>query len=570
MVDGEETSATISMTSVPDLRAFPGTSPRHRLALAILSGAMLGFAFPPSPFYSLAYVGLVPFFLLIEILDSTWRILRYSYLMMLVFHCITVYWTGGFTHGNDPWMMAAGGALLLIHPLFYWLPIVLFLIVRRRLGSFAGLLAFPFLWIAYEYSHSLSEFSFPWITLGNSQAYDLHRIQIAEYTSVYGLSFIIIAFNALAFVLVTNLATGRWRLRAPQTVVMFCLMVLAYVGPWLVGGFLSARYRKEPVGPTLKVGVVQPNIDPWEKWGQGYASKLDSYELQLAQYVRESKSLSSRGLDLIVWPETAIPLQILLPQYSSYWSALRASLDSIGIPVFTGLPWTRFYDSASAPVTANRVRSYQIYYEDFNSAMLLVPRQPAGPIYKKMVLVPFAERIPYAETFRFLIEPLRWNVGIGSWGKGQDTVAFFLPLRRGGSVTFAGMICYESVYPNFVRLFVERGAQFLVIITNDSWWGNTSGAYQHASYASFRAIENRRWIIRAANGGISGLVDPAGRVHYETALYSAAAFDGEIQASDELTFYASHGDLFAQACLFCSAVFILLALIPRSRKEETP
>ncbi|MEK6756755.1 MAG: apolipoprotein N-acyltransferase [Bacteroidota bacterium] len=556
------------MTSAIDLKRLPDTSLRHRLALAILSGAMLGFAFPPSPFYSLAYVGLVPFFLLVEMLEGTWRILRYSYLVMLIFHCITVYWAGGFTHSNDPWMMSAGGALLLVHPLFYWLPILLFVLVRRRLGSFAGLLAFPFLWIAYEYSHSLSEFSFPWITLGNSQAYDLHRIQIAEYTSVYGLSFIIIAFNVLAFVLVINLATGKWRFRAPEAVIVFCTLILVYVGPWLVGELLHIRHKNQPAGRTLKVGVVQPNIDPWEKWGQGYASKLDSYRLQLATYVRESKALSSRTPDLIVWPETAIPLRILLPQNYSYLSSLRAELDAIGIPVFTGLPYTRYYDSASAPVTANRIESSNVYYEDFNSATLLVPQQPVGPIYKKMVLVPYAERIPYAETFRFLIEPLKWNVGIGSWGKGEDTVVFSLPLRAGEAVKFAAMICYESVYPNFVRLFVGRGAEFLVIITNDSWWGNTSGAYQHASYASFRAIENRRWIIRAANGGISGLVDPAGRIHDETTLYTAATFDGEIQSNSKLTFYARHGDLFAQICLFFGALFVALAFISRPRKSE--
>ena len=538
--------------------------------MAILSGAMLGFSFPPSPVFSLAYVGFVPFFLLVETLDGTWKILRYSYVMLLVFHLITLYWTGGFTHGHDGWMMAAGGALLVLHPLFYWVPILLFLLIRRRFGFLAGLLSFPFLWVAFEYSHSLSEFSFPWITVGNSQAYDLHRIQIAEYTSVYGLSFLILLFNVFAFQLVVSLATRRWRLRSPAALMTLALLAIIYVGPWLLGNALMDRAAREDSVSKLRVGIVQPNIDPWEKWGEGFASKFDSYEQQLATLVRETRFLAPKDPDLVVWPETAIPYRILLPNHSSSWSSLRAQLDSLDIPVFTGLPYTRFYNASHAPITASRLDSSQTYYDDFNSATLLVPHQPVGPIYKKIVLVPFAERIPYAGTFRFLIEPLKWNVGIGMWGIGQDTVVFMLPRHAGRSVPFASVICYESVYPDFVRQFVERGAEFLMIITNDSWWGNTSGAYQHASFASFRAIENRRWIVRAANGGISGFIDPVGHMHQRTRLYTMTTIDGEIEATDHLTFYARHGDLFAQMCLFCSGLIVILAVVPRKRARVKP
>jgi len=550
--------------------APPLVSVWHRLLLAVLSGAMLGFSFPPSPLYSLAYVGLVPFFLLVETLDGVWKILRYSYVMLLVFHIITLYWTGGFTHGHDGWMMAAGGALLVVNPLFYWLPIFLFLLIRRRFGFLAGLLSFPFLWVAYEYSHSLSEFSFPWITIGNSQAYDLHRIQIAEYTSVYGLSFLIVLFNVFAFLLAVSLATRKWKLRTPAALTTLTLLVIIYFGPWLGGSVLMQRAARADSVTRLHVGIVQPNIDPWEKWGEGFASKFDSYEQQVSTLVRETRLLAAQRPDLVVWPETAIPYRILLSNHASSWSSLRAQLDSIDIPVFTGLPYTRFYDAGQAPVTATRLDSTQTYYDDFNSAALLVPHQPVGPIYKKIVLVPLAERIPYAETFRFLIEPLKWNVGIGMWGKGQDTVLFSLPLQAGGAVPFASVICYESIYPDFVRQFVKRGAEFLMIITNDSWWGNTSGAYQHASFASFRAIENRRWIVRATNGGISGFIDPLGNMHQQTRLYTTTTIDGGIEAADHVTFYASHGDIFAQACLFCGGLIAILALVPRKRTPEKP
>lgn len=539
----------------------------HRLGLAASSGIMLAASFPPSPVHSLAYVGLIPLLLLLETLEGTWRILRYSYLTFFIFHALTLYWIGGFVVGKDVWMMIAGAAVLLIHPMFYWLIILLYVRVRTRLGLLAGLVFLPLVWISYEYSHSLSEFSFPWITLGNSQAYDLPRIQIAEYTSTYGISFLILCFNAIGFVLITKLTTKHWKFRSrPAALALLALLVL-YFGPWIYGKARMTHYDTPTAANTLRVGVVQPNIDPWEKWHSGNGSPWDSYEKQLAGYMQETKSLAGQSPDLVVWPETAIPFPILLPGNRTYWSWLRENLDSVRSAVLTGLPYIVFYDSAHAPSTASRTRTGNRYYDSFNSTSLLVPGQDVGPIYKKIVLVPFAERIPYAEAFTFLIEPLKWNVGIGMWGKGRDTVVFSLPSQNGPERRFASMICYESVYPDFVRQFVQRGAQFLVIITNDSWWGNTPGAYQHASYASLRAIENRRWIVRAANGGISGFIDPNGTFRHRTLLYTAETFHGTIEPRTELTFYARHGDLFAAACVSCATLLFLLTFLPQRKQS---
>jgi len=537
----------------------------HRWVLAVAAGVLLGISFPPSPLHALAYVGLIPLLVLVESLEGVWRQLRYSYLSFFVFHCITIYWVGGFVVGKDPWMMMAGAALLIVHPLFYVLIIALYLLVRRKMGIFRALLALPFLWIAFEYSHALGEFSFPWITLGNSQAYDLPRIQIAEFTSVYGVSFLILLFNVVGFVLVTKVATGGWTLGSRGTKLLGAVLVLLYLTPWVYGKIVMGGSGHDSSLQLVKVGVVQPNIDPWEKWSAKGISRWESYDRQLRLYVRETKSLAGHRPDLVVWPETAIPFHILLPQNQHYLQWLRANLDSLGAAVLTGLPSTIFYDSANAPITASKDDLHKIYYDDFNSATLLVPGEPPGPIYRKIVLVPFAERIPYAQTFRFLIEPLKWNVGIGMWGIGKDTLVYSLPLADRSTARFSCMICYESVYPDYVREFVARGAEFLVIITNDSWWGNTPGAYQHASYASFRAIENRRWIVRAANGGISGLVDPSGVMHDETALYTAATLQGNIEPKQDLTFYARHGDVFALFCSIVGALLIIFAIIPNRR-----
>jgi apolipoprotein N-acyltransferase len=538
----------------------PVETPAHRLLLACASGVMLAAAFPPSPLYSIAYVSLIPFLLLLETLRGTWKIIRLSYLTFLIFHVSTLYWIGGFADGKDVWLMIAGAAVVLVHPLFY-LPIVLLYVwVRRRLGLLLGLIFFVLVWISYEYSHSLSEFSFPWIALGNSQAYDLPRIQIAEFTSVYGLSFLVLTFNVIGFVLITKLATRGWHFGSPSAIVSICILVVIYFGPWIYGETRMLRLAEERGVDTLRVGVVQPNVDPFGKW--------QNRTEQLPVLLGYTRKLAQANVDLVVWPETAVPFFILQPQFESTLKSLESTLDSIHLSVLTGLPTLRYYDSATAPVTAQKSLYAGVFYEEFNSTTTLAPSQSARPVYRKIVLVPFAERIPYAETFRFLIEPLKWNVGIGMWGIGEDTVVFSIALPNGHAVQFSSMICYESVYPNFVRQFVKRGAQFLAIITNDSWWGNTSGAYQHASYASFRAVENRRWIVRSANGGISGLIDPVGRMHNETKLYSATSFSGTIATYDKMTFYAQHGDIFALVCVAITAVILMIASFPQQKKSE--
>ena len=540
----------------------------HRLALAIASGLMLAASFPPSPVYSLAYVGLVPLLLLLETLEGTRAKLWYSYITFFILHGLTLFWIGGFVVGKDIWMMIAGGAVLLFHPLFYVVVIFLFLRVRTRMGLLAGLAFLPPAWVGFEYSHSLSEISFPWITLGNSQAYDLQRLQIAEFTSTYGISFLVLCFNVIGFILISNLAARKWTLRSKSALLALAGLLIIYLGPWVYGSIVMQRISRESGHASLTIGVVQPNIDPWEKWNSGGESPWASYERQLEGYVRETKALANKHMDLVVWPETAIPFRILLPGNQIYWHWLRASLDSTGTAVLTGLPYTVFYDSADAPKSASHDRLRNRYYDDYNSTALLIPGRGVGPVYKKIVLVPFAERIPYAETFNFLIEPLKWNVGIGMWGRGIDTVVFSLPTSGNAATMFASMICYESVYPNFVREFVLRGAQFLVIVTNDSWWGKTPGAYQHASYASIRAIENRRWIVRAANGGISGFVDPAGMYHEATQLYTAASFHGTIVPRSELTFYARHGDVFAGACVLFALILFGMTFLPQPRPTE--
>jgi apolipoprotein N-acyltransferase len=321
-------------------------------------------------------------------------------------------------------------------------------------------------------------------------------------------------------------------------------------------------------GKKIRIGVIQPDFDPWEKWEGKPGEKFVSHLEQFNTFIRETKILAKEKPDMIIWPETAVPFYILLPRYYKSLSDLFVLVDTLHIPVFTGLPVADYFDSLNAPATAQRAGSSQLYVETYNSTVLVEPGRKLGPIHRKTILVPFAERIPYAESFKFLIEPLKWNVGISGWGKGADTILNGIITGSGDTLKFASLICYESVYPDYTRELVRKGAGMLVIVTNDSWWGNTSGAYQHAAYASLRAVETRRWVVQCANGGISEVVDPAGTVRYKTGLYTQARFIDEVHLRSDQTFYVMHGDLTGKICILISMLLIGVSLAGKKHRAE--
>ena len=524
---------------------------------------MLGAAFPPSPLYLIAYVAFIPFFFLWQRVASLGQFIRFLYVQLFAFHLVCVYWTGAWASGKDNWLIISNVALLTLHP-FFFIPFLLpAYVVGKRLGHSWGLAAFSLLWVSAEYWNAFGELSFPWMTIGNSQAFDIARIQLVEYTSVYGLSLIILTCNVVLFLLLTR-AKDEWKPSSAKGKIAIAALLMMFFGPLVYGRILLSSRATTSAG-GVKLALVQPNFDPWEKWGEGSAAKAASYETQFQTYLTTSSELAREQPDLIVWPETAVPFFVLLPRNKAELARVRTFVDSAHVPVFTGVVHAEYFDASKASATAYRFEGTNVAVEHYNSATLFTPGQSRYQVYKKVVLVPFGERLPYADTFKFLIEPLKWNVGISSWGKGADTLVYSFKPRAGDSVKFAGMICYESVYPNYVREFVRRGAQFLIVITNDSWWGKTSGAYQHAAFASFRAIETRRWIVQCANGGVSMFTDPDGVQRQSLEMFTKGNLTGTVEPRSGETFYVRHGDLFAQACVAGSVAILFIATIRRKK-----
>lgn len=448
--------------------------------------------------------------------------------------------------------MLAGGALLLFQPFLFTIVASVYYFVKNKFRHQYAVWSFPFIWIAFEWLYALDEFAFPWLTIGNTQTYQLEKIQFADVTGVYGISFWVLIINVLTYFLLKSVSVidKKPRKKIFQIAV---LMVSLYIAPSFYSLTIDKEHFRGHDKKSFLVGIVQPNVDPWDKW-EGANTFVGRWN-QALWYLSLIKNHQSDSLALAVLPESAILLN--LPSYHEQYMEFRKIVDSMNIALVSGYAKVKYYDPENAPPSSSTIKGTNVRYDSFNSIFFTEPKMTETQTYSKMRLVPFAERIPYVERVPFLIEPLRWGVGISNWGKGTDSTIF---LSQRLNAKFLAMVCYESIFPEFVASFVNKGAEFLVFITNDSWWGNTSGARQHHQYAILRAIENRRWVVRCANGGISSFIDPLGNVYDKTDMYVQTFIQHRITPMTEKTFYTQHGDWFARICASVTLLIILSSI----------
>ncbi|MEN3038432.1 MAG: apolipoprotein N-acyltransferase [Candidatus Kryptonium sp.] len=516
----------------------------EKFLLSFASGVLLSLSFPPLTTGFFATVGFVPLLFLVDKVENYKQLFRYSYLAFFFFNLFTLYWVGGWSKEADPFLMVGCVLLILVHPVLFFLPVWFYMFVKKNLGGKFHLIVFPFAYALFEYFRSTTELAFPWLTLGNTQTYYLEKIQFIEFTGVYGLSFLILVVNVLFYLGIKEILKQKSFL-SKTALRYFFAGVLIYIAPDFYG--LYVLERSEDVSfKEMKVGLIQPDINPWLKWEGTLAEQLELYMGMTKSIINEHPDV-----ELVVYPETAITYYFLLSPYRYYFNWFKNQIDSLNVAILTGFPDAKFYDDPSqAPPSSHLIKETGQRYDAFNSMGLFLPKSDRIQKYAKMILVPFGERLPYADTFHFLIEPLQWGVGISNWAKGKDTTVFEMERKNGEIVKFSGVVCYESIYPSLIREFVKRGAQFLVVITNDSWYGNTSGPYQHFQYSILRAVENRRSIVRCANGGISGFIDPYGRVQIKTRFHEKTQIASIVKLNDEKTFYTRHGDIIIYISVF--------------------
>jgi len=499
---------------------------RRSLALAAASGLLLAAAFPSFNLSYLAWIALVPLFLALA-----GQTVKNGFLLGglagLVFFAGTVHWVTNSVHfyGGIPVIPASLITLLLCLYLALYPALFGAALARQGTERFPWFfVSAPALWTALELTRTYIFSGFPWSLLGYSQYRVLPVIQMADLTGVYGVSFLIVMVNAA----LAGFIIDRKKFYGLIVAVLTMVVVVTY-------GYLRLDARDDTTG-KITVTVVQGNIDQDKKWDPAFQSEVISI------YKRLTREALKQHTELVIWPETTTPFYFTGSGAAD--RALTADLiafaGSSNVPLLFGSP------------TYERGPDRTIRLS--NSAFLLTPRGKIDAVYHKLHLVPFGEYVPLKSVLFFVDKMVQ---AIGDFQAGNEYTVMTVP-ARGANVTLSTVICYEIIFPDLVRRFVDNGASVITTITNDAWFGRTAAPYQHFSMAVFRAVENRVPVARAANTGISGFIDSKGNILETSAIFTEACLTRAIAPGGKKTFYTAHGDLFAYACLAIS--LLLLAM----------
>ena len=537
----------------------------------LLSGILMALSYPPFNFYPLIIIGIAVVF---------WRVIKSKRLKEVFFNTYFAFFflqllglswilLSGMRQNADRFLIIGGLLVILIYPLYFVFPAIFFYFIYKSSGRKKWVyFAFPFIWIIFEYFQTQTEISFPWFLVGNAFTTAVNKIQFIEYTGVLGISIWAVLISVLLCILYESISEAikeLFKLNVWKIQLFVLLVVIIYILPNLYPHYKTELMTQNKVS----VAVIQPNVNPWEKWSGKQTDLVNTYLNYIRKVVKEYKSL-----DLIIMPETALPFYFSDAYYEEYYLQIKNLIDSINVPLLIGSPeYIEYSDITKIRSDSKKFKNRDIYYDTFNSAILIEPGKFKGNYqrYNKIKLVIGSERMPYQEHLPFLKDLIRWSVGIGSFQTGVDTTIFKLPLNnKTTDVLFNVAICYESIYPDFFSRFIEKGAEFSVIITNDGWWGKLFGTYQHNQYAVLRAIENRRYIIRCANTGISCVINPDGIMNSKTDINKEAIFVSEIYPLTEKTFFTIHRNwlvLFSTVIVGLFVTFIVLQHIVIRKKQ---
>ena len=519
--------------------------PVRLILLAATTGILLPYCFPRYDLGLLAWVALIPLHIALDGLSRRRQAFWLGWLAGIICSTGIMSWvvTAMHTYGKVPLVFSYGIMLLLTAYLglyvgIYSAGVVWFRMLMPRYGLFAA----PCLWVTLELLRTYVLSGLPWSLLGYSQYRQLDVIQIADHLGVYGVSFLIVLTNvALAelYLWLMPLFRGFRPARLPWELVTTAAMLVGL--SWAYSTSLIASEAMEGSKAALQVGVVQPNIDQAVKWDQAFREET------LRRYDRLTESFGY-GVDLVVWPEAATPF--IYEREPVYQLQLVAMANRASAPLLFGSPAVRF-DPERKPFL-------------LNSAYLLSPDGELLGRYDKQHLVPFGEYIPLKSSLLFFLEKMVEGIGDFQAGPGPTILSFQLKESQGAAparrVKFGVVICYEVIFPDLVRRIASSGAEFLVTITNDAWFGDSSAPTQHFSMVVFRSVENHLAFARAANTGISGFIDPFGRIIVASPTFTQTALQAEIPVRQTKTFYSRHGDVFAYGCMLISLLFCLYGI----------
>ena len=495
------------------------------LILSLASGLLLAFSFPRFGHPAVSWIALAPLLVALTLVAPLRGGIRRAWSLGLaagaLYFAGTLYWTSSVMSqfgGINP-VLSGGIAGLLVGYLSLFPAAFAAAIAGaiRRFGRRALLLA-PAAWVATELARTLLFGGFPWGLVGYAQTTVLPVAQIASVVGVYGLSFLVVLVSAS--LALTTVARDRSGLVA----VVLTGVLVASVTLWGRARLFDSRLTR--TGTAVRVGLVQGDVPQDQKWVPGRQDEI------LGRYLALSRQAADQGAQAILWPESSTPFYF---EDSPKGEAIRLFARERGASILLG----------SDEVDRRNPRVA------YNSAFMVRPDGSTAGVYRKVRLVPFGEYVPFRSVL-FFAAPL--VEAVGEFAPGDAPV--MLPLA-GRPVSTA--ICYEVVYPALIRAGVLQGSTLLTTITNDAWFGRSSAPYQHFEMASLRAIEQGRYLARSANTGISGIVDPYGRVLMASQLFTTQVLVGEVRLIDERTIYARIGDVVAYASVLVTLAALLMA-----------
>ncbi len=510
--------------------------------LAILSGLLFTLAWPSRGFPLLIFLAWIPLFMLSdEFLEKKKRALFWHvYLSFFIFNLLITYWI---------WFATPVGAVIavFVNSLLMALVFLLWHWSRTRIPPKMYWPLLVVLWISFEKVHHVWDFEWPWLSMGNVFASWPWMVQWYEFTGMFGGTLYVMVANIMLY--------HAWKGKGRSGLMKSMVFILI---PLIISLVIYQTYKEK--GTEVRVAVLQPNVDPWsEKFNRSNREALQELFSLLPDTLKQ--------VDLVLAPETALPAG--MEKDKSRFQNIQAQInrflqDRQYKSMLTGATLYHFHFGKDIPLTAIPTRKRGVFYTLYNSALLFQP-DTSYQLYNKSILVVGAEKMPYHRFLSPLLGDIVLDLGgaSGTHTPSPEPVVFKV---ENTEIRVAPIICYESVFGDYVRKYVEKGANLLAVITNDGWWKKTGGYRQHFDYARLRAIENRRDVVRSANTGKSGHINQKGEVVQALEFNKKGLLIVMPKLNNETTFYMRYGDYIARIAGFLAVLLLLYTVFNKKFK----
>ena len=545
------------------------------LLLALISGVLLAISWPTYGIPFFIFFAWVPLLMMehniakfSDIKKKKLAVFCFSYLTFLIWNFVTTGWLYNSQLPDGSKSLLAVLFPVLTNSFFMALVFTFYHIYKKSQGTYFGLVFFVAIWMCFEKLHLVWEFTWPWLNLGNVFA-DYHQfVQWYDTLGATGGSFWILICNVLAFYTIRIWEAGRKRKALIKNVLMTAGFIIL---PMVISLVKYYTYSVKPIG-TINVTMLQPALDPYTEKYQKDSLTIESDLLKLASEHSKltypssptTETVKPENIDLYLAPETSLPGIGGFSERGFHNSLLinniKTFLANHAKSVYVGgiSSYYVYKDDEEKSSTASYLERQGIWVDDYNSAIQIIPNQQPE-VYHKAMLVPGVEIFPYINFFKPILGDVMLDLGgtTRSLGVSEERKVFANPYNKS---VIAPIICYESIYGEFVTGYVKKGANLLAIVTNDSWWGYSQGHKQLLVYAKLRAIETRREIARAANSGTSAHINSRGDIVDELPYGAKGALTAKVNLIDKETFYTKSGDFLSRICLF--VIGALLLFIP--------